>query len=97
MHLTSSGKWNRICHGVSSTSDWILFLQKELGADESLLERDHMTGICRLMYDSAPSGRFGSMTYLSKAVACYVEDFLPSGACAIQWSSKLKYHILNVV
>uniref|UniRef100_A0A8C1FZB0 Phosphorylase b kinase regulatory subunit n=1 Tax=Cyprinus carpio carpio TaxID=630221 RepID=A0A8C1FZB0_CYPCA len=58
--------------------------QKELGADESLLEKDHMTGICRLMYDSAPSGRFGSMTYLSKAVVSYVEDFLPSGACAHQ-------------
>uniref|UniRef100_A0A8C2HL80 Phosphorylase b kinase regulatory subunit n=1 Tax=Cyprinus carpio TaxID=7962 RepID=A0A8C2HL80_CYPCA len=57
---------------------------KELGADESLLEKDHMTGICRLMYDSAPSGRFGSMTYLSKAVVSYVEDFLPSGACAHQ-------------
>uniref|UniRef100_A0A672LIF8 Phosphorylase b kinase regulatory subunit n=1 Tax=Sinocyclocheilus grahami TaxID=75366 RepID=A0A672LIF8_SINGR len=50
----------------------------------SLLEKDHMTGICRLMYDSAPSGRFGSMTYLSKAVASYAEDFLPSGACALQ-------------
>ncbi|KTF71501.1 hypothetical protein cypCar_00036278 [Cyprinus carpio] len=59
-------------------------IQKELGADESLLEKDHMTGICRLMYDSAPSGRFGSMTYLSKAVVSYVEDFLPSGACAHQ-------------
>uniref|UniRef100_A0A672LNR4 Phosphorylase b kinase regulatory subunit n=1 Tax=Sinocyclocheilus grahami TaxID=75366 RepID=A0A672LNR4_SINGR len=46
--------------------------------------KDHMTGICRLMYDSAPSGRFGSMTYLSKAVASYAEDFLPSGACALQ-------------
>uniref|UniRef100_A0A8C2F7J2 Phosphorylase b kinase regulatory subunit n=1 Tax=Cyprinus carpio TaxID=7962 RepID=A0A8C2F7J2_CYPCA len=58
--------------------------QVKLGADESLLEKDHMTGICRLMYDSAPSGRFGSMTYLSKAVVSYVEDFLPSGACAHQ-------------
>lgn len=61
-----------------------MFLQKELGANESHLERDHITGICRLLYDSAPSGRFGSMTYLSKAVTSYVEDFLPSGACALQ-------------
>ncbi|CAM4669856.1 hypothetical protein PO909_008269 [Leuciscus waleckii] len=69
---------------VQMASDMFYNDQKELGADESLLERDHMTGICRLLYDSAPSGRFGSMTYLSKAVATYVEDFLPSGACALQ-------------
>ncbi|KAI2651236.1 Phosphorylase b kinase regulatory subunit alpha, skeletal muscle isoform [Labeo rohita] len=69
---------------VQMASDMFYNDQKEVGADESLLERDHMTGICRLMYDSAPSGRFGSMTYLSKAVASYVEDFLPSGACALQ-------------
>uniref|UniRef100_A0A673H0I8 Phosphorylase b kinase regulatory subunit n=1 Tax=Sinocyclocheilus rhinocerous TaxID=307959 RepID=A0A673H0I8_9TELE len=69
---------------VQMASDMFYNDQKELGADESLLERDHVTGICRLMYDSAPSGRFGSMTYLSKAVASYVEDFLPSGACAVQ-------------
>lgn len=60
------------------------FLQKAAGAEEILLERDQSTGICRLLYDSAPSGRFGSMTYLSRAVTIYVEDFLPSGACALQ-------------
>ena len=48
------------------------------------MERDQSNGICRLLYDSAPSGRFGSMTYLSKAVATYVQDYLPDGACAIQ-------------
>uniref|UniRef100_A0A671NE84 Phosphorylase b kinase regulatory subunit n=1 Tax=Sinocyclocheilus anshuiensis TaxID=1608454 RepID=A0A671NE84_9TELE len=69
---------------VQMASDMFYNDQKELGADGSLLERDHVTGICRLVYDSAPSGRFGSMTYLSKAVASYVEDFLPSGACAVQ-------------
>ncbi|KAG1940412.1 phosphorylase b kinase regulatory subunit alpha, skeletal muscle isoform [Pimephales promelas] len=69
---------------VQMASDMFYNDQKELGANESLLERDHMTGICRLLYDSAPSGRFGSMTYLSKAVASYVEDCLPSGACALQ-------------
>ncbi|CAL8326418.1 unnamed protein product [Lota lota] len=58
--------------------------QKDLGAGEQLLERDPGTGVCRLLYDSAPSGRFGTMTYLTKAVATYVQDFLPAGACAVQ-------------
>uniref|UniRef100_A0AAR2KAP1 Phosphorylase b kinase regulatory subunit n=1 Tax=Pygocentrus nattereri TaxID=42514 RepID=A0AAR2KAP1_PYGNA len=58
--------------------------QKALNADENILERDPSTGICRLLYDTAPSGRFGTMTYLTKAVATYVQDFLPSGACALQ-------------
>ncbi|XP_077597696.1 phosphorylase b kinase regulatory subunit alpha, skeletal muscle isoform isoform X2 [Stigmatopora nigra] len=58
--------------------------QRDLGADEHLLERDPSTGVCKLLYDSAPSGRFGSMTYLTKAVAVYVQDFLPGGSCAVQ-------------
>uniref|UniRef100_A0A3Q4H4A1 Phosphorylase b kinase regulatory subunit n=1 Tax=Neolamprologus brichardi TaxID=32507 RepID=A0A3Q4H4A1_NEOBR len=58
--------------------------QRDLGAEEHILERDPSTGICRLLYDSAPSGLFGSMTYLTKAVAVYVQDFLPSGSCAVQ-------------
>ncbi|KAM6909175.1 phosphorylase b kinase regulatory subunit alpha, skeletal muscle isoform [Xenentodon cancila] len=58
--------------------------QKDLGAEEHILEKDPSTGVCRLLYDSAPSGRFGSMTYLTKAVAVYVQDFLPSGSCAVQ-------------
>lgn len=33
-------------------------------------------GICRYFYDTAPSGRFGTMTYFSKAVAKRV-SFLP--------------------
>ncbi|KAL2079654.1 hypothetical protein ACEWY4_025398 [Coilia grayii] len=58
--------------------------QKDLGAEDSILDRDQATGICRLLYDSAPSGRFGTMTYLTKAVAIYVQDFLPTGSCALQ-------------
>lgn len=58
--------------------------QRDLGAEEHILERDPSTSVCRLLYDSAPSGRFGSMTYLTKAVAVYVQDFLPSGSCAVQ-------------
>lgn len=69
---------------IPLTAVFPLFVQKAAGAEDVLLEKDQSTGICRLLYDSAPSGRFGSMTYLSKAVTSYVEDFLPSGACALQ-------------
>ncbi|XP_027518123.1 phosphorylase b kinase regulatory subunit alpha, skeletal muscle isoform isoform X1 [Corapipo altera] len=58
--------------------------QKALGADDQMLERDPSTGICILLYDSAPSGRFGTMTYLSKSVALYVYDFLPTDSCSMQ-------------
>ncbi|XP_074771614.1 phosphorylase b kinase regulatory subunit alpha, skeletal muscle isoform isoform X3 [Athene noctua] len=58
--------------------------QKALGADDHMLEKDPTTGICSLLYDSAPSGRFGTMTYLSKSVAMYVYDFLPTDGCSMQ-------------
>ncbi|NWH15439.1 KPB1 kinase, partial [Grus americana] len=58
--------------------------QKALGADDHMLERDPATGICSLLYDSAPSGRFGTMTYLSKSVVMYVYDFLPTDGCSMQ-------------
>ncbi|KAJ3585573.1 hypothetical protein NHX12_014292 [Muraenolepis orangiensis] len=69
---------------VHAANDMFYKDQKDLGAGEQLLERDPSTGVCRLLYDSAPSGRFGTMTYLTKAVAVYVQDFLPAGACAVQ-------------
>ncbi|NWU90082.1 KPB1 kinase, partial [Upupa epops] len=58
--------------------------QKALGADDLMLEKDPATGICSLLYDSAPSGRFGTMTYLSKSVAMHVYDFLPTDSCSMQ-------------
>uniref|UniRef100_A0A8D2Q8Y0 Phosphorylase b kinase regulatory subunit n=1 Tax=Varanus komodoensis TaxID=61221 RepID=A0A8D2Q8Y0_VARKO len=58
--------------------------QKILGADDNMLEQDVATGICTLLYDSAPSGRFGTMTYLSKAVVTYLQEFLPSSGCTMQ-------------
>uniref|UniRef100_A0A8C4RC14 Phosphorylase b kinase regulatory subunit n=1 Tax=Eptatretus burgeri TaxID=7764 RepID=A0A8C4RC14_EPTBU len=58
--------------------------QRSLGADESLLKRDPSTGICCELYDSAPSGRYGTMTYLAKAVVTYVHDYLPSAGCFVQ-------------
>uniref|UniRef100_A0A667Y844 Phosphorylase b kinase regulatory subunit n=1 Tax=Myripristis murdjan TaxID=586833 RepID=A0A667Y844_9TELE len=69
---------------VQLANDMFYKDQRDLGAEEHILERDPSTGVCRLLYDSAPSGRFGSMTYLTKAVAVYVQDFLPSGSCALQ-------------
>uniref|UniRef100_A0A671KTV3 Phosphorylase b kinase regulatory subunit n=1 Tax=Sinocyclocheilus anshuiensis TaxID=1608454 RepID=A0A671KTV3_9TELE len=69
---------------VHIANDMFFKDQKDLGAEDSILEKDLSMGICRLLYDTAPSGRFGTMTYLSKAVATYVQDFLPSGACTVQ-------------
>ncbi|XP_060126120.1 phosphorylase b kinase regulatory subunit alpha, skeletal muscle isoform-like isoform X1 [Zootoca vivipara] len=58
--------------------------QKALGADDAMLERDPATGICILLYDSAPSGRFGTMTYLSKAAVTYLQECLPEAGCSMQ-------------
>ncbi|XP_052529415.1 phosphorylase b kinase regulatory subunit alpha, skeletal muscle isoform isoform X3 [Tympanuchus pallidicinctus] len=58
--------------------------QKALGADDHMLEKDPSTGICDLLYDSAPSGRFGTMTYLSKSAALHLYDLLPGDGCAMQ-------------
>ncbi|XP_019726616.1 phosphorylase b kinase regulatory subunit alpha, skeletal muscle isoform isoform X2 [Hippocampus comes] len=69
---------------VQLANDMFCKDQRDLGAEEHMLERDPATGVCKLLYDSAPSGRFGSMTYLTKAVALYVQDFLPGGSCAVQ-------------
>lgn len=54
------------------------------GANEFFLEKDTATGICNFFYDSAPSGSYGTMTYLSKAVVTYVQDFLPNTTCLMQ-------------
>ncbi|XP_047219185.1 phosphorylase b kinase regulatory subunit alpha, liver isoform isoform X3 [Girardinichthys multiradiatus] len=58
--------------------------QKSLSASDYFLEKDPATGICNFFYDSAPSGSYGTMTYLSKAVVTYVQDFLPSSSCLMQ-------------
>uniref|UniRef100_A0A8C5NES1 Phosphorylase b kinase regulatory subunit n=1 Tax=Gouania willdenowi TaxID=441366 RepID=A0A8C5NES1_GOUWI len=63
-----------------------LFLsdQKSHSASDYFLERDPATGICNFFYDSAPSGSYGTMTYLSKATVTYVHEFLPSASCLMQ-------------
>uniref|UniRef100_A0A674C494 Phosphorylase b kinase regulatory subunit n=1 Tax=Salmo trutta TaxID=8032 RepID=A0A674C494_SALTR len=84
VELESIGSVVHVDKIVHMASEMFYHDQKVLGADDTLLEKDHSNGICRLLYDSAPSGRYGTMTYLCKAVCTYVQDFLPSGACAIQ-------------
>uniref|UniRef100_F6WY41 Phosphorylase b kinase regulatory subunit n=1 Tax=Callithrix jacchus TaxID=9483 RepID=F6WY41_CALJA len=69
---------------VHIANDLFLQEQKTLGADDIMLKKDPASGICTLLYDSAPSGRFGTMTYLSKAAATYVQEFLPHSICAMQ-------------
>ncbi|XP_055986088.1 phosphorylase b kinase regulatory subunit alpha, skeletal muscle isoform [Sorex fumeus] len=69
---------------VHIANDLFLQEQKTLGADDIMLAKDPASGICTLLYDSAPSGRFGTMTYLSKAAATYVQEFLPQSLCAMQ-------------
>ncbi|KAM3936327.1 phosphorylase b kinase regulatory subunit alpha, liver isoform [Leptodactylus fuscus] len=69
---------------VHMASDLFLQDQKALGAGDFYLEQDPATGICNFFYDSAPSGAFGTMTYLTKAVAIYLQDYLPSSSCMMQ-------------
>lgn len=72
---------DRILH---LANDLFLNDQKSHGANEYFLEKDPETGICNFFYDSAPSGSYGTMTYLSKAVVTSVQDFLPSSSCLMQ-------------
>ncbi|XP_044297343.1 phosphorylase b kinase regulatory subunit alpha, liver isoform isoform X5 [Varanus komodoensis] len=69
---------------VHIANDLFLQEQKSLGATDGFLEQDLGTGICYFFYDSAPSGAYGTMTYLTKAVASYLQEFLPSTGCLMQ-------------
>uniref|UniRef100_A0A5F9DPF8 Phosphorylase b kinase regulatory subunit n=1 Tax=Oryctolagus cuniculus TaxID=9986 RepID=A0A5F9DPF8_RABIT len=62
-----------------------LFLQEQIstGAMDTL-EKDQATGICHFFYDSAPSGAYGTMTYLTRAVASHLQELLPSSGCQTQ-------------
>ncbi|KAE8297487.1 Phosphorylase b kinase regulatory subunit alpha, liver isoform [Larimichthys crocea] len=72
---------DRILH---LANDLFLNDQKSYSASDYFLEKDPATGICNFFYDSAPSGSYGTMTYLSKAAITYVQDFLPSSSCLMQ-------------
>ncbi|XP_061596536.1 phosphorylase b kinase regulatory subunit alpha, liver isoform isoform X1 [Cololabis saira] len=71
-------------HILHLANDLFLNDQKSHSAGDYFLEKDPATGICNFFYDSAPSGSYGTMTYLSKAVITYVQDFLPSSSCLMQ-------------
>nr|XP_020493625.1 phosphorylase b kinase regulatory subunit alpha, liver isoform isoform X1 [Labrus bergylta]XP_029133888.1 phosphorylase b kinase regulatory subunit alpha, liver isoform isoform X1 [Labrus bergylta] len=72
---------DRILH---LANDLFLNDQKSHSASDYFLEKDPATGICNFFYDSAPSGSYGTMTYLSKASITYVQDFLPCSSCLMQ-------------
>ncbi|XP_029313408.1 phosphorylase b kinase regulatory subunit alpha, liver isoform isoform X4 [Cottoperca gobio] len=72
---------DRILH---LANDLFLSDQQSHSASDYFLEKDPATGICNFFYDSAPSGSYGTMTYLSKAAITYVQDFLPSSSCLMQ-------------
>ncbi|XP_059534527.1 phosphorylase b kinase regulatory subunit alpha, liver isoform isoform X4 [Myotis daubentonii] len=62
-----------------------LFLQDQMSIGAmDILEKDQATGICHFFYDSAPSGAYGTMTYLTKAVASHLQELLPNSGCQMQ-------------
>ncbi|XP_067903774.1 phosphorylase b kinase regulatory subunit alpha, skeletal muscle isoform isoform X1 [Heterodontus francisci] len=82
--VQSIGEIIHVDHIAHMANNLFIEEQTALGADNIMLEKDTATGICKLLYDSAPSGRFGTMTYLLKAVAVYVDEFLPGSGCSMQ-------------
>ncbi|KAM8975758.1 phosphorylase b kinase regulatory subunit alpha, liver isoform 2-T2 [Pelodytes ibericus] len=84
MEVESIGGIIHVDRIVHLASDLFLQDQKALGAGEFYLEQDQATGICNFFYDSAPSGAYGTMTYLTKAVATCLQDSLPSTGCFMQ-------------
>uniref|UniRef100_A0A8C5LV49 Phosphorylase b kinase regulatory subunit n=1 Tax=Leptobrachium leishanense TaxID=445787 RepID=A0A8C5LV49_9ANUR len=84
MEVESIGGVIHVDRIVHLASDLFLQDQKALGAGEYYLEQDQATGICNLFYDSAPSGAYGTMTYLTKAVATSLKESLPSTSCFMQ-------------
>nr|XP_055039925.1 phosphorylase b kinase regulatory subunit alpha, liver isoform isoform X1 [Misgurnus anguillicaudatus] len=84
MEISSIGGIIHIDRIVHMANDLFQQDQRSQGANEYFLEKDAATGICNFFYDSAPSGSYGTMTYLSKAVVTYVQDFLPNSSCLMQ-------------
>ncbi|KAE8622549.1 hypothetical protein XENTR_v10005282 [Xenopus tropicalis] len=84
MEVDSFGSIIHVDRIVHSANDLFLQDQKALGAADFYLDLDQATGICNFFYDSAPSGAYGTMTYLTKAVAISLQDFLPNTSCSMQ-------------
>ncbi|XP_061743383.1 phosphorylase b kinase regulatory subunit alpha, liver isoform-like [Nerophis ophidion] len=84
LHLHNLGAIIHVDRILHMANNLFLSDQKSLSVCDDFLEKDAATGICNLFYDSAPSGRYGTMTYLTKAVMTYVHDFLPASSCSMQ-------------
>uniref|UniRef100_A0A452QZA9 Phosphorylase b kinase regulatory subunit n=1 Tax=Ursus americanus TaxID=9643 RepID=A0A452QZA9_URSAM len=76
IHVDQIGTLFILCLGL-------FLLQMSIGAMDTL-EKDQATGICHFFYDSAPSGAYGTMTYLTKAVASHLQELLPNSGCQMQ-------------
>ncbi|XP_074155970.1 phosphorylase b kinase regulatory subunit alpha, liver isoform isoform X3 [Sminthopsis crassicaudata] len=81
--LNSIGGIIHIDQIVQMANEFFLKEQTSLGVMDTL-EQDPATGICHFFYDSAPSGAYGTMTYLTKAVATYLQESLPNTGCQMQ-------------
>ncbi|XP_075395739.1 phosphorylase b kinase regulatory subunit alpha, liver isoform isoform X2 [Tenrec ecaudatus] len=81
--MTSLGGIIHVDHIVQMANQ--LFVQDQMGiCGLDSLEKDETTGICHLFYDSAPSGAYGTMTYLTKAVTSHLQELLPNSGCQMQ-------------
>uniref|UniRef100_A0A2K6TZQ8 Phosphorylase b kinase regulatory subunit n=1 Tax=Saimiri boliviensis boliviensis TaxID=39432 RepID=A0A2K6TZQ8_SAIBB len=81
--MTSIGGIIHVDQIVQMASQLFLQDQVSIGAMDTL-EKDQATGICHFFYDSAPSGAYGTMTYLTKAVASHLQELLPNSGCQMQ-------------
>ncbi len=83
IELNSIGGIIHVDQIVQMANEFFLKEQTSLGVMDTL-EQDPVTGICHFFYDSAPSGAYGTMTYLTKAVATYLQELLPNTGCMMQ-------------
>uniref|UniRef100_A0A673VFP5 Phosphorylase b kinase regulatory subunit n=1 Tax=Suricata suricatta TaxID=37032 RepID=A0A673VFP5_SURSU len=81
--MSSIGGIIHVDHIVQMANQLFLQDQMSIGATDAL-EKDQATGICHFFYDSAPSGAYGTMTYLTKAVASHLQELLPNSGCQMQ-------------
>ncbi|XP_030662465.1 phosphorylase b kinase regulatory subunit alpha, liver isoform isoform X3 [Nomascus leucogenys] len=81
--MTSIGGIIHVDQIVQMASQLFLQDQVSIGAMDTL-EKDQATGICHFFYDSAPSGAYGTMTYLTRAVASHLQELLPNSGCQMQ-------------
>lgn len=83
-NLIASAHSHHSARGLNAAHSLCFFpLQMSVGATDTL-EKDQVTGICHFFYDSAPSGAYGTMTYLTKAVASHLQELLPNSGCQMQ-------------